>query len=360
MTIEKIEFQGFKNCFKITWNHFKLIITQDIGPRVLSLSYNDNQSIFGMKSHNLSTLSTPSTIGGEGNHSSLNDQWNLFGGHRLWHAPECAGRTYHPDNQPIQIEIVNDGTMVIMRQPIEHLTGVKKTITLEIKEGGGGGVGGGVGVGVGGRLSYIQVNHYLENKGIWPIQSAPWAISVMTKDTKAIIPLSNDSANGLLPKTSISLWNYTKLQDPRITLGNKYIMVQQKDKSLENIGSNKIGSRVNSGWSASITNSTLFVKIIDTDTKDLQVDLGANVEVYTDNDILELETVGKLLTLEPTPPLSPPIDVSSSSRIKTSTPFVQILTEKWYLFQINDIPTPQNDNDIDKNILPIINEILNK
>ncbi|KAN0045435.1 hypothetical protein ACTA71_005813 [Dictyostelium dimigraforme] len=346
MTIEKIEFQGFKNCFKITWNHFKLIVTQDVGPRVLSLSYNENQSIFGMKSHNLSTLSTPSSIGSEGNHSIINDQWNLFGGHRLWHAPECAGRTYYPDNQPIQIEIVNDGTMVIMRQAIEHTTGIKKTITLEIK----GGVG---------RLSYIEVNHYLENKGIWPIQCAPWAISVMTKDTKAIIPLSNDSINGLLPKTSISLWNYTKLQDSRITIGNKYIMVQQQDKTLENIGSNKIGSRVNSGWSASITNSTLFVKVIDTDTKDLHVDLGANVEVYTDNDILELETVGKLLTLEPTPPLSPPIDVSSPLRIKTTTPFVQLLTEKWYLFQINDTPTPQNDNDIDKNILPIINEILN-
>ncbi|KAN0007039.1 hypothetical protein ACTFIU_005233 [Dictyostelium citrinum] len=345
MTIEKIEFQGFKNCFKIKWNHFKLIITQDVGPRVLSLSYDDGQSIFGMKSHNLSTLSTPSNIGGEGNHSTKNDQWNLFGGHRLWHAPECSGRTYYPDNQPIQIEIVNDGTMVVMRQATEHLTGIKKTISLEIK-----GVG---------RLSYIQVTHYLENKSIWPIQCAPWAISVMTKDTKAIIPLSNDSVNGLVPKTSISLWNYTKLQDSRITLGNKYIMVQQQDKTLENIGSNKIGSRVNSGWSASITNSTLFVKIIDTDTKDLHVDLGANVEVYTDNDILELETVGKLLTLEPTPPLSPQIDVSSPSRITTSTPFVQVLTEKWYLFEINDIPIPQNDNDIDKNILPIINEILN-
>ncbi|KAK5583219.1 hypothetical protein RB653_004810 [Dictyostelium firmibasis] len=347
MTIEKIEFQGFKNCYKIKWNHFKMIITQDVGPRILSLSFEENASIFGMKSHNLSMIkSNNSSIGGESNHSNSNDQWNLFGGHRLWHAPECAGRTYYPDNLPIQIEFVNDETMIIMRQAIEHTTGIKKTITMEIK----GGVG---------RLSYIEVNHYLENKGNWPIQCAPWAISVLTKDTKAIIPLSNDSINGLVPKTSISLWNYTKLQDSRLTLGNKYIMVQQEDKSSDGNSSNKIGSRVNSGWSASITNSTLFVKIIDPDTKDLHVDLGANVEVYTDNDILELETVGKLLTLEPTPPLSPPIDVSSPLKIRNTTPFVQVLTEKWYLFQLNDIPTPQNDNDVDKNILPIINEILN-
>ncbi|EGC35805.1 hypothetical protein DICPUDRAFT_151832 [Dictyostelium purpureum] len=325
MAIEKIKYMGFKNCYKISWNHFRVIVTTDVGPRIISLQYNEGSSIFAVQSN-------PSVI-------SPNEGWKLFGGHRLWHAPEQNPRTYYPDNSPIQIEIVNE-YKIILRQETELTTGIKKTISLELKGTG--------------RLSHIEVNHYLENKGQWPIEVAPWAISVMAPTTCAIIPLSNNDPSGLLPKTSISIWNYTKLNDPRFTFGEKYILVKQDPESET---STKIGSKVNSGWSAAIHKSTLFVKMIDTDTSNLKADFGANVEVYTSSDILELETVGQLLPLNPSPLLSPPLDLTTPNKITKTTPQVSKLTEKWYLFE-TESPSPSNDGDVDKNILPIVNEIL--
>jgi hypothetical protein len=56
------------------------------------------------------------------------DVWRLYGGHRLWHAPEIPNRTYFPDNQAVTVETLNDG--VLLTAPVEKSTGIQKSIEI--------------------------------------------------------------------------------------------------------------------------------------------------------------------------------------------------------------------------------------
>ena len=47
------------------------------------------------------------------------DKWLLFGGHRLWHAPEAA-RTYYPDFEPVLVQEIENGLIVTPETRTNH------------------------------------------------------------------------------------------------------------------------------------------------------------------------------------------------------------------------------------------------
>ena len=58
------------------------------------------------------------------------EEWNIFGGHRLWHAPEVMPRTYFPDNYPV--DYTWDGITLKLVQQIESTTGIVKEIDITL------------------------------------------------------------------------------------------------------------------------------------------------------------------------------------------------------------------------------------
>ncbi|EGG24852.1 hypothetical protein DFA_03097 [Cavenderia fasciculata] len=305
--VEALEsYHGWRHCYRIRWHHFNAIVVSDVGPRILSLTFdNDQSNLF---------FEQPDDFGNVGG-----DKWRLYGGHRLWHAPEVSPRTYYPDNEKIDVTIANDH--VILTQPIEKTNNIAKQITIYGRGGANQ------------SNAHLEIVHQLTNHNQWAVPIAPWAVTVMAARTKSILPMGVDDPQGLQPKSSISIWNYTKLKDERITLGMKYLLAQQNSTMKD---ANKVGVRSSNGWSASVNDQYLFIKRISQLSQNHVVDLGANIEAYMSPDYLELETIGALTQLEPK---------ASAS-----------LTEKWFLFKSPTIFNLNNDQDVDQQVLPFVHQ----
>jgi hypothetical protein len=239
-------------------------------------------------------------------------EWMIYGGHRLWHAPEVKPRTYFPDNFPIKIE--QHSGFVSLVQPTERTTGIQKEIDITVSPDDD---------------SHVRVFHRLTNTNLWAVEFAPWALSVMAPGGKAIIPLPPRGTHeeNLLPVNSFTMWAYTDMTDPRWTWGERYVMLRQ-DPEVES--PQKLGAKVPDGWAAHVRNNHLFVKTFSFDPEGTYPDFGVNVETFTNNEMLELETLGPITRLEP----------------NESVEHV----EDWYLF--DGVAEPKHEDDVDEYVLP--------
>ncbi|MCJ7665262.1 MAG: DUF4380 domain-containing protein, partial [Actinobacteria bacterium] len=85
--IKNYKFGGWENCLRLENDEIELVATTDVGPRIIRLGFKGGQNLFKEFGDQLGKT------GG--------DQWRIYGGHRLWHAPEAVPRTYFPDNKPV-------------------------------------------------------------------------------------------------------------------------------------------------------------------------------------------------------------------------------------------------------------------
>ena len=88
MNLEKINFKGWENCLKLSNGDVELVISVGLGPRILS--YRRVNGVNFMKNFDEEMADVKP------------DQWQSYGGHRLWHAPEVWPRTYYPDVEPVK------------------------------------------------------------------------------------------------------------------------------------------------------------------------------------------------------------------------------------------------------------------
>ena len=295
--METVEYKGWTKCVRLANDVVDLIITGDVGPRIIR---------FGLVGRENEFKEFDDMMGRTGG-----DEWRIYGGHRLWHAPEEKPRTYYPDNDPVEIEEVGD--VVRVTQPVESTTGIRKQmdVLLDATE------------------AHVKVTHRLENTGLWAVELAPWALSVMAQGGKAVIPFPPRASHedSLLPTNTLALSAYTDMSDPRWTWGEKYLMLQQDPKATH---PQKIGVMVPDGWAACVRDEHLFVKKFTTVEGARYPDMGCSVETFTNADFIELESLGPLTALLP----------------GTSVEHV----EDWYLF--DGVSEPENDADLDANVLP--------
>ncbi len=298
ITVEKIEFAGWPNCLKIYNSEVELIVSTDIGPRILSYGFSGEPNLLYL---------LPDQVGKTGG-----DEWRIYGGHRLWHAPEAMPRSYSPDNTSIQYKEIKNGVHLIQAQ--EPSTGISKELEITV-----------------GANNDVTVVHRLVNHNLWEVQLAIWALSVMAPGGRAIIPQEKYGKADvfLLPARPLVLWHFTKMNDPRWIWGEKYIQaVHDPAHSSEQ----KIGAGNSLGWIAFWLNETLLVKKIEFDPAATYCDFGCNVEIYMNGDFLEMETLGPIRKL------------ASGGVIEH--------VETWALGRS---PLPQTDDDIDRFVIPILN-----
>lgn len=300
--LEKVQYGGWQNCYRLANNDIELIVTGDVGPRIIRFGFIGQENL--LKEY-------PQFMGKTGG-----DEWRIYGGHRLWHAPEENPRTYLPDNSPIEVTAYQGGMRIV--QPVEAVAGIQKEIDIYLSPD----------------KPHAQITNRLINANVWPIQLAVWALTVTEAGGKMIIPLPPRGSHegNLQPTSTLALWAYTDMADPRWTWGTKYIMLRQDVNAHY---SQKVGMRVTDGWVGFVRNNTLFIKEFDYTSGAEYPDLGSNVEAYTDRDMLEVETLGPLVTLAP------------GASVEH--------TEQWHLFA--DVPMPMNDADVDSHILPKLNSI---
>ena len=99
----------------------------------------------------------------------------------------------------------------------------------------------------------------------------------------------------LLPAANIALWGYTNMSDHRWAWGQRLVRLRQTpDKSYQ-----KAGAFAAQGWIAYANRGNVFVKTFDADVSAEYPDLGCTCEMFTRNDMLEIESLGPLANVEP-------------------------------------------------------------
>lgn len=265
MLIEEKVIEGFKvNVASI--GGMLVGVACDIGPRILYLA--------SAKKPDLNLFGMLPDVGVE----TQDGFWRIYGGHRLWSSPQAKPRSYSLDNQPVKID-VGDDYIAVYGNP-EEKNSVQKEITVKT-----------------GSDNSIQVVHRIRNIGRWPIKMSCWAISVMRRNGFAIIPVkpAKVDVEGLLPDRHISIWPYTDISDKRLTFSREYIFVKHDPKAKSPL---KVGVNANPCWAAYWVNGLLFLKQFSQE-KGEYPDFGSSVEVYADQNMLELETLGALKVVEP-------------------------------------------------------------
>jgi hypothetical protein len=92
-----------------------------------------------------------------------------------------------------------------------------------------------------------------------------------------------------------SLWGYTDFSDPRWTFTGQYIFFRQDAKR----GPNKLGIAHREGWAGYLIDGYLFVKRFQWMETANYPDGGCNFETFSNEDMLEVESLGPLVTLQP-------------------------------------------------------------
>lgn len=296
ITIEKKKYKGWENCIEISNGIVDIVATTDVGPRVIRFGFSGKENEF---------CEVEDQVGTTGS-----NQWCIYGGHRLWHSPEENPRSYELDNGKISWKKKKNG--IVLDQPVEPWTLIKKEIEIRLSE----------------NKSKVKVLHRLTNTGAWPVELAVWALSVMAPGGKEILPQTSRET-GLLPNRMISLWPYTKLNDPRVYWGEKYITLQQ-DPSMKQAF--KIGLPNEDGWAAYANRGNLFVKKYAHDMNAAYPDYASSYETYTTDFMLEMESLSPLVKLNPGEAAEH--------------------TETWYLY--DNVKVPESEAEIDELILPLI------
>jgi hypothetical protein len=300
--VTRIAYGGWPNCCHVANGLVELIVTTDVGPRLIR---------FGFPGEN-ELVEFSADLGRTGG-----DEFRLYGGHRLWHAPESMERTYFPDNSPITLEPVTDCVRVI--QSTETTTGIQKEMEIFLSPD----------------LPRLRILHRLRNHNLWAVELSVWALTAMAPGGTAVLPLPprGPHPEHLLPSSTLTLWPYTDLSDARLTWGRKHILLRQDPGQPAPL---KIGASVPDGWVAYVRKDHLFVKTFRHVQGATYPDFGSSCETYTDGDMLELETLGPLTKIEP------------GGMVEH--------VEQWFLWK--GVPVPSGDHDVEGAILPKVRQVL--
>lgn len=275
MTVEKVEYHGWKNNLRMSNGEVELVVTLDVGPRVMSYRLADGKNVF--KNYD-------AMLGKSGE-----TEWKIRGGHRLWAAPEDPARTYYPDNGPVAHKELGPGNVRFTPAP-ETAVGLQKEIDVRLDPTGTG----------------VTLTHRITNIGPGPTELAIWSLSVMAPGGTEVIPLPphrphpGDPKNArgpadFAPSLTMTAWPYTDFSDPRWHLGSRFITLSQDAHR----GATKLGLALRPGAVGYLNGGTLFVKRFEYREGQPYPDGGVNYETFTNQDMLEMESLGPLTRLEP-------------------------------------------------------------
>lgn len=301
VTIQKANYAGWPNCYRITNGEVELIVTTDVGPRVLRYGFVNGQNLFKEFKEQLG--------------KSGEATWQARGGHRIWIAPELVPDTYALDNRAVKATV--KGAVLELTQSVEPETGLEKTIVVRLDSRGSG----------------VEVVHHIKNAAAKERRFAPWALTMMAQGGVGIsgFPPRGTHPEVLPPTNPLVMWAFTDLSDPRWTFTKKYMMLRQDAK---NTGQpQKLGHFNADTFGAYLLGSDLFLKRYHADPAKTHPDFGCSFETFTNADFLELETVGALQTVAPGATLSH--------------------IERWSLQKNVKIPA-WTDSELDRVLLPLL------
>jgi hypothetical protein len=255
VTVKKVEYKGWPNCYRVSNGEVELIVTADVGPRIIRFGFVGGQNLF---------KEFVDQIGKSGE-----KEFQLRGGDRVWKAPEDPIATWAPDNVPVTITVTPAG--LVARAPVEPLTMLQKEIEVSMAPSG-----------------EVTVSHRITNRSLFTLEFSPW------------------------------------------TFTKKYMALRQDP---DNSDAQKLGLFNPDTWAAYLLNGEAFVKRTKADPSKTYPDFGCSFETFTNNEFLEVETLGAMTKVLP------------SHTVEH--------VEHWSLYR--NVKLPQlTDDAIDQVVLPLV------
>jgi hypothetical protein len=303
VSVQKVEYKGWTNCYRISNGEVELIVTGDVGPRIIRYGFVGGQNLF---------KEFPDQLGKSGEAA-----FQLRGGDRVWKAPEDPIASWQPDNVPVTVEITPTG--VIAREPLEPQTQLQKEIEVSLAPSG----------------STVTVSHRIANHSLFPLEFAPWALTMMAQGGRVIsgFPPRGHHPQNLEATNPLVMWAYTFLADPRWGFTRKYLTLRQDPANAD---AQKLGMFNTNTWAAYVLNGEVFVKRTTADPAKTYPDFGCSFETFTNNEFLEVETLGPLTKVAPGKSVE--------------------LVEHWGLFRNVNL-SAWTDDELDRAILPLVESV---
>lgn len=273
--IEEITYHGWKRNVLLRHNGVELVVTLEVGPRLIRYGSVGGQNVFKEYSAQMG--------------KSGETDWCIRGGHRFWTAPEDK-HSYDTDNSPVEYKVTGEDSLAIV-SPEQKEFGYQKTLHIAMHPNGG-----------------VTTEHILKNITDQPLDITPWSLSVMAPGGTAIIPQPHyrphpaerlpgtpEIMEDYLPNRNVTLWPYTSLSDTRFTFGNNIWKIRQSEEH----GATKIGLKLPNTWIAYQLGETVFAKKAPYIPGANYPDNGVNFELFSNKEMLELECLAPLEPLAP-------------------------------------------------------------
>jgi hypothetical protein len=303
VTVEKTQYKGWANCYRVTNGEVELIVTADVGPRIIRFGFVGGQNLFKEYADQLG--------------KSGEEKFQLRGGDRVWKAPEDPIATWAPDNVPVEMQVTPTG--LIAREPVEPLTKLQKEIEISLAPSG----------------TTVRVAHRITNRSLFPLEFAPWALTMMAPGGLAVsgFPPRGKHPINLEATNPLVMWAYTNLSDPRWKFTKKYLTLRQDPNNAE---AQKLGMFNSDTWAAYLLSGEAFVKRTKADPSKVYTDFGCSFETFTNNEFLEVETLGPMTKVQPGQTVE--------------------LVENWALFR-NAKLAEITDEELDGVVLPFVKSV---
>ena len=264
--VEKIEYKGWRNCYRVSNGNIELVVTADVGPRIIRFGFVGGQNL-------LKEFADQLGKGGE-------EKFQLRGGDRVWKAPEDAVATWAPDNAPVEVILTPTG--LVARARVEPLTKLQKEIEVSMAPEG----------------ATVTLSHRITNQNVFPLEFSAWVLTMMAPGGLEItgFPPRGTHPEMLEPTNPLVMWAYTDLADKRWTFTKKYLTLQQDASSPE---PQKLGMFNPDTWSMYLLNEEAFLKQAKAEPAEAYPDFGCSFETFTNHEFLEMETLSPLSKVLP-------------------------------------------------------------
>lgn len=271
MEIGEIRHPDYGRCLQFSNATATLMVTLDYGPRIIHYALDGMPNIMFFNRDPLYRKDGP-----EFDRAFYpGAYWNIRGGNRLWIAPHSFPHAFYPDNEPVQYEMSGESVRFI--PPPRKYTGAQIFTEIQLASQG----------------SEVNIRHTVRNISSVPQRWAAWSITSVDAKGFEIIPMSQRQT-GVLPNRHIAYWPYTKIDDPRIALKDRYAIIHHCPSDATSL---KIGFNNYAGWASYVVSNQCFTLNYSVIECEEYPDFGVTYETFEDDRMVEMETLSPLKKL---------------------------------------------------------------
>jgi hypothetical protein len=265
---KQIEYQGLP-AVEVLTAKLRLVVVTGLGPRIAHLGKPDGENLL---------LWEPN------NEDYGYRQWRLRGGHRVWvtrpMADECED-TYATDNQPCEVDILDDGVRVVGAQNQTNLTRRGMTIRVLAED-------------------RLEVDNFVINDSEMLYSGGLWALTcTLPGQGRYAVPIGDGSDWDTFHMVSFRKWGdhgQAGFGDPQFRVTDELFLIEPAGKENKRMVQSHHGVMAMSDPSRGVT----FAKKVAHDVN-ARYPMNTNMAFYVgpDNFMVEMESMGPEVSIKP-------------------------------------------------------------